>query len=71
MALIYDNCLQTVPRQIWLHRTGKQLVQWPIEEINSLRNNEVNIYDKELESGSIFEVSGISPSQVSTLFSYM
>ncbi|XVE70906.1 hypothetical protein DITRI_Ditri10aG0107700 [Diplodiscus trichospermus] len=55
--------LQTVPRQIWLDKTGKQLVQWPVEEINSLRDNEVNIYGKQLESGSIFEVSGITASQ--------
>ncbi|XP_017983748.1 PREDICTED: beta-fructofuranosidase, insoluble isoenzyme CWINV6 isoform X1 [Theobroma cacao] len=55
--------LQSVPRQIWLDRTGKRLVQWPVEEINSLRDNQVNIYGKQLESGSTFEVSGITASQ--------
>ncbi|KAK5773160.1 hypothetical protein PVK06_049465 [Gossypium arboreum] len=55
--------LQSIPRQIWLDRNGKQLVQWPLEELNSLRDNEVYVYDKQLESGSVFEVSGITASQ--------
>ncbi|OMO86557.1 Glycoside hydrolase, family 32 [Corchorus olitorius] len=55
--------LQIVPRKIWLDGTGKQLLQWPVEEINTLRDNQVNVYDKKLESGSIFEVSGITASQ--------
>lgn len=68
--MVFDNLLQSVPRQIWLDRTGKQLVQFPVEEINSLRDNEleVHIYDKQLESGYLFEVSGILASQVSTLY---
>ncbi|TYH93064.1 hypothetical protein ES332_A13G226900v1 [Gossypium tomentosum] len=48
--------LQSIPRQIWLDRNGKQLVQWPVEELNSLRDNEVYVYGKQLESGSVFEV---------------
>lgn len=63
-----DNPLQSIPRQIWLDRNGKQLVQWPVEELNSLRDNEVYVYGKQLESGSVFEVSGITASQVSTLW---
>ncbi|KAL4325840.1 hypothetical protein GQ457_11G016940 [Hibiscus cannabinus] len=55
--------LQAIPRQIWLDRTGKQLVQWPVEELNSLRDNQVNVNGKQLESGSVFEVSGITASQ--------
>ncbi|GMJ15754.1 ARABIDOPSIS THALIANA CELL WALL INVERTASE 1 [Hibiscus trionum] len=55
--------LQVIPRQIWLGRTGKQLVQWPVEELNILRDNQVNVNGKQLESGSVFEVSGITASQ--------
>ncbi|TYG87520.1 hypothetical protein ES288_A13G222000v1 [Gossypium darwinii] len=55
--------LQSIPRQIWLDRNGKQLVQWPVEELNSLRDNEVYVYGKQLESGLVFEVSGITASQ--------
>ncbi|KAK8545289.1 hypothetical protein V6N13_066575 [Hibiscus sabdariffa] len=55
--------LQAIPRQIWLDRTGKQLVQWPVEELNNLRDNQVYVYGKQLESDSVFEVSGITASQ--------
>ncbi|KAK8515422.1 hypothetical protein V6N13_139600 [Hibiscus sabdariffa] len=55
--------LQAIPRQIWLDRAGKQLVQWPVEELNNLRDNQVYVYGKQLESGSVFEVSGITASQ--------
>ncbi|KAL9443319.1 hypothetical protein AB3S75_016639 [Citrus x aurantiifolia] len=56
--------VQTVPRAIWLDKSGKQLVQWPVEEIETLRGKQVSIHDKELGSGSIVEVSGITASQV-------
>ncbi|KAL4342007.1 hypothetical protein GQ457_08G003820 [Hibiscus cannabinus] len=55
--------LQAIPRQIWLDRTGKQLVQWPVEELNNLRDNQVYVYGKQLKSDSVFEVSGITASQ--------
>ncbi|GMI84348.1 beta-fructofuranosidase 5, 6-fructan exohydrolase [Hibiscus trionum] len=55
--------LQAIPRQIWLDRAGKQLVQWPVEELNNLRDNQVYAYGKKLKSGSVFEVSGITASQ--------
>ncbi|GKV00127.1 hypothetical protein SLEP1_g12871 [Rubroshorea leprosula] len=55
--------LQSIPRQIWLDRTGKQLVQWPVEEINGLHNNLVSIHDFQLENGSAFEISGITAAQ--------
>ena len=47
-----------------LSRTGQQLVQWPIKEIEKLRTNKVSFDSKELKGGSIFEVSGITASQV-------
>ncbi|KAH7572443.1 hypothetical protein JRO89_XS04G0257700 [Xanthoceras sorbifolium] len=56
--------VQSIPRQIWLDISGKQLVQWPVEEIETLRSKQASINDKELESGSVFEVSGITASQV-------
>ncbi|KAJ4833794.1 hypothetical protein Tsubulata_014713 [Turnera subulata] len=55
--------LQSIPRQIWLDKSGKQLVQWPIEETKKLRTNEVNILDRKLDSGSVVEIEGISASQ--------
>lgn len=57
--------LQAVPRKVWLDKTGKQLIQWPIEEIETLHEKEVKIFDKELTSGSVMKVPDITASQVS------
>ncbi len=48
-----------------LSTNGQQLVQWPINEIEKLRTNNVSFDGKELRLGSVFEVSGITASQVS------
>nr|ASW25863.1 beta-fructofuranosidase, insoluble isoenzyme CWINV1 [Litchi chinensis] len=56
--------VQSIPRQIWLDESGKQLVQWPVEEVEMLRGKQASINNKKLESGSVFEVSGIIASQV-------
>ncbi|CAM8910116.1 unnamed protein product [Rhodiola kirilowii] len=55
--------LQSIPRSILLSKNGKQLVQWPIEEIEILRSESVSFHDKELHAGSLFEISGITASQ--------
>ncbi|CDP08273.1 unnamed protein product [Coffea canephora] len=55
--------LQSFPRTILLDKSGKQLSQWPIEEIEGLRKDEVNLQNKEIEGGNIFEVTGITASQ--------
>lgn len=47
--------------------SGKKLIQWPIEEINYLRTNNVSFDNRQIESGSVFEISGITASQVSLL----
>ncbi|RZB42175.1 Beta-fructofuranosidase, insoluble isoenzyme 1 [Glycine soja] len=43
--------IQAIPRTVWLDFTGRQLVQWPVEELNSLRGKEVNIDNQRLEKG--------------------
>lgn len=59
---------QSIPRSIVLGKSGRQLVQWPIKEIEKLRRKEVfNLDDKELKGGSVFEVSGVMASQVNQL----
>ncbi|KAJ1430302.1 Glycosyl hydrolase family 32, N-terminal [Sesbania bispinosa] len=56
--------VQSIPRQVWLdNKSGKQLIQWPIEEVKKLRGKKININGEKLGSGSILEVSGISASQ--------
>uniref|UniRef100_A0A0D9YKI2 beta-fructofuranosidase n=1 Tax=Oryza glumipatula TaxID=40148 RepID=A0A0D9YKI2_9ORYZ len=38
-----------IPRTIWLDGDGKRLLQWPIEEVESLRRNEVSHQGLELK----------------------
>ncbi|XP_065849836.1 beta-fructofuranosidase, insoluble isoenzyme CWINV1-like isoform X1 [Euphorbia lathyris] len=55
--------LQAIPRKIWLDTEGKQLLQWPIEEINELRGKKVNIQQETLDGGSILEIRDINASE--------
>ncbi|KAH7861410.1 hypothetical protein Vadar_025784 [Vaccinium darrowii] len=55
--------LQAIPRSIWLDKSGKQLIQWPISEIETLRVNQVNLPNKVLKGGSMLEISPITASQ--------
>ncbi|KAK7310705.1 hypothetical protein RJT34_08374 [Clitoria ternatea] len=55
--------LQCVPRQVWLDKSGKQLMQWPIEEVEKLRDKQITIMGEKLIGGSTLEVSGITASQ--------
>ncbi|XP_059638471.1 beta-fructofuranosidase, insoluble isoenzyme CWINV1-like [Cornus florida] len=55
--------VQAIPRKIWLHKSGKQLVQWPIEEIEKLRTKRVDSPSTVLKGGSVVEVSGVTATQ--------
>ncbi|KAL6637798.1 hypothetical protein ACP70R_025370 [Stipagrostis hirtigluma subsp. patula] len=52
--------VHAVPRKVWLAPDGKQLVQWPVAEIESLRGNHVNVTDQVVKGGEHFEVNGLS-----------
>ncbi|CAM0902271.1 unnamed protein product [Alopecurus aequalis] len=52
--------VQTVPRKIWLDSTGKQLLQWPIEEIETLRKKQVGLLGAEVNAGGMNEIIGVS-----------
>jgi len=56
---------QAIPRTLWLDKSGKQLVQWPIVEIEKLRTNQVDLPNKLIKGGTVLEVSGITAAQVS------
>ena len=56
--------MQTIPRRIWLDKSGKQLIQWPIANIEKLRYNPVKLDGKVIKEGSLLEVSGITAAQV-------
>ncbi|TKY57985.1 Beta-fructofuranosidase, insoluble isoenzyme CWINV1 [Spatholobus suberectus] len=55
--------LQSIPRQVWLDKSGKRLVQWPTEEVEKLRDKQISITGEKLVHGSNLEVSGITASQ--------
>ncbi|KAL2599675.1 hypothetical protein AAZV13_10G065900 [Glycine max] len=64
--------IQSIPRTVWLDYGGKQLVQWPVEELNSLRKKEVKISHQKLKKGQHVEVKGITAAQadVEVTFSF-
>ncbi|KAJ0583304.1 putative beta-fructofuranosidase [Helianthus annuus] len=55
--------IQLIPRMVWLHPSGKQLVQWPIHELESLRGDRLHQTDVTLNKGEMLEVNGITVAQ--------
>ncbi|XP_047311903.1 beta-fructofuranosidase, insoluble isoenzyme CWINV1-like [Impatiens glandulifera] len=55
--------LQAIPRSVWLDKSGKQLVQWPIHEIEMLRTNKISMTNKVLKEGSKIKISKITAAQ--------
>lgn len=64
------NGLQALPRSVLLHEDGRQLIQWPIEEVERLRDRKVTLDNKEIESGTVLEIEGITASQVTNSSNY-
>ncbi|KAK7853206.1 beta-fructofuranosidase [Quercus suber] len=62
--------VQAIPRSIWLDNSGKQLVQWPIKEIETLRLKEVNLPKQVLKGGSVLEVSGVTAAQADVIITF-
>ncbi|PKA65390.1 Beta-fructofuranosidase, insoluble isoenzyme 3 [Apostasia shenzhenica] len=50
--------IQTIPRALWLDGNGRQVVQWPIDEVEKLRHREVSLKGKKIGSGGVIEVKG-------------
>ncbi|KAL7137345.1 hypothetical protein ABFS83_10G084900 [Erythranthe nasuta] len=64
--------VQLIPRTIVLDPNGKQLLQWPIEEVETLRENKVELSNKILNKGESVEIKGITAAQadVDVTFSF-
>ncbi|KAL9228543.1 hypothetical protein vseg_004110 [Gypsophila vaccaria] len=63
--------IHTIPRHIWLDKSGKQLIQWPIKEIESLRSKPViRVQNKEFQGGSTVEIDGITAAQADVSISF-
>ncbi|KAF5931917.1 hypothetical protein HYC85_028088 [Camellia sinensis] len=63
--------VQAIPRRIWLDKSRKQLVQWPISEIEMLRTNqadvEISFEVLEIEKAEIIDPSWTNPQLLSSL----
>ncbi|KAL1833240.1 hypothetical protein ACET3Z_002891 [Daucus carota] len=62
--------IQSIPRAIYLSKNGRQLIQWPVEEIERLRRKHVGFKDKKLEGSSLVEIPGITASQADVEISF-
>ncbi|GJN03340.1 hypothetical protein PR202_ga20773 [Eleusine coracana subsp. coracana] len=56
--------IQAFPRKVWLDKDGKQLLQWPVEEIETLRRKRVGLRDGTwLRTGALKEIAGVTALQ--------
>lgn len=64
--------IQLIPRTITLDPNGKQLLQWPVEEVEKLRREKVELINRKLKKGEKIEIKGITAAQadVDVIFSF-
>nr|XP_043609650.1 beta-fructofuranosidase, insoluble isoenzyme 3-like [Erigeron canadensis] len=55
--------IQLIPRMVWMDPSGKQLLQWPIRELEALRGQNMNVQDVNLYKGDTMEINGITAAQ--------
>ncbi|KAK5804096.1 beta-fructofuranosidase, insoluble isoenzyme 1 [Gossypium arboreum] len=55
--------IQAIPRIVWLDPNQRQLMQWPIQELETLRGTNVKMNHQMLKTGDHIEVKGISAAQ--------
>ncbi|OMO68396.1 Glycoside hydrolase, family 32 [Corchorus olitorius] len=56
--------IQAIPRTVWLDPNQRQLRQWPIEELETLRGKNIKMSHQQLKTGDHIEIKGITPAQV-------
>ena len=62
--------LQLIPRTVWLDHNQRQLKQWPVKELNTLRGKKVVLSHQKLLKGHTVEVKGITAAQVCDITFY-
>jgi beta-fructofuranosidase len=62
--------VHVVPRHIWLDKSGKQLIQWPVVEIIKLRRDPVIIPGKLLHARSVVKIPGVKAVQADVEISF-
>ncbi|KAK8562141.1 hypothetical protein V6N12_049190 [Hibiscus sabdariffa] len=55
--------IQAIPRRVWLDPSQRQLKQWPVEELNTLRGENVEMSHQKLKTGRHIEIKGITAAQ--------
>ncbi|CAL5067622.1 unnamed protein product [Urochloa decumbens] len=62
--------IQAIPRTVWLDPSGRQLLQWPIEEVEALRRKSVTLKDRVIKPGQHVEVTGLQTAQADVEVSF-
>ncbi|KAL6598516.1 hypothetical protein ACP70R_046215 [Stipagrostis hirtigluma subsp. patula] len=62
--------IQAIPRTVWLDPSGKQVLQWPVEEVEALRGKSVTISNRLIKPGEQAEVTGIQTAQADVEVSF-
>ncbi|KAL5160254.1 Beta-fructofuranosidase, cell wall isozyme [Glycine soja] len=62
--------IHTIPRALWLHKSGKQLVQWPVVEVEKLRAYPVNLPPQVLKGGKLLPINGVTATQADVEISF-
>ena len=62
--------IQAIPRTVWLDSSGKQVIQWPIEEVEALRHQPVTLRDTVIKPGEHVEVTGTQTAQADVEVSF-
>ncbi|CAN6234937.1 unnamed protein product [Urochloa humidicola] len=63
--------IQAIPRKVWLDFGGKQVLQWPVEEVEALRHQPpVTLKGTVIKPGQHVEVSGIETAQADVEVSF-
>ncbi|KAL7599062.1 hypothetical protein Lser_V15G26430 [Lactuca serriola] len=64
--------IQLIPRTVWLDPSGKQLLNWSVAELETLRDKNVKLSNTKLKQGDKVEVKGITAAQadVNVVFSF-
>ncbi|KAK1642632.1 hypothetical protein QYE76_060443 [Lolium multiflorum] len=52
-----------MPRKVWLDQGHKQLLQWPVEEVETLRGKLVSLNDQVIKPGDSVDVTGLQTAQ--------
>uniref|UniRef100_A0A7N0TW43 Beta-fructofuranosidase n=1 Tax=Kalanchoe fedtschenkoi TaxID=63787 RepID=A0A7N0TW43_KALFE len=62
--------LQAIPRAVWLDKSGKQLIQWPVEELEKLRAKRTELHNTTLVKESQVTIPGVTASQADVEVSF-